>query len=75
MEVGTEKCVTLIMRSGKKQMPEGMELSDQERIRTLREKKTNKYLEILEMKEKKSISEEQENSLKPSFAAEISSKG
>ena len=49
------------MRSRKIQITEGIELSDQERIRTLEEKETCKYLGILEadtikqveMKEKK----------------------
>ena len=48
------------MKSGKRQMTEGTELPNQERIRTPREKETYKYLEILktdiikqaEMKEK-----------------------
>ena len=35
-----EKCVIQIMRSRKRQITEGIELVDQERIRTLREKET-----------------------------------
>ena len=38
MEFGIEKCSMLIMRSGKRQITEGIELLNQERIRTLREK-------------------------------------
>ena len=37
------------MKSGKQQITEGIELSNQEKIRTLGEKKTHKYLGILEM--------------------------
>ena len=37
-----------IMKSGKRQMTEGRELPNQEKIRTLGEKATNKYLGILE---------------------------
>ena len=44
-----EKCAMLIMRSRKRQMTEGIELPNQERIRTLEEKETYKYLDILEV--------------------------
>ena len=61
MEFGREKCAMLIMRSGKQQIMEGIELPNQENIRTFREQETYKYLGILEpdtskqmeMKEKK----------------------
>ena len=43
MEFGKETCVMLIMRSGKRQITEGTELSNQERIRTLGEKENHKY--------------------------------
>ena len=36
------------MKSGKRHMTEGIELPNQEKIRTLREKETYKYLGILE---------------------------
>ena len=39
MEFGIEKCVKLIMKSGKIQTTEGIELPNQERIRTLVETK------------------------------------
>ena len=39
----------LIMRSRKKQIMEGIELLDKERIKTLGEKETYKYLRILEV--------------------------
>ena len=44
MELGIEKYATLIMKSGKQQK----ELLNQEKIRNLGEKETNKYLWILE---------------------------
>ena len=61
MELGIEKCALQIRRSRKQYMTEGIELPNQEKIRMLGEKKTYKYLEILEadtikqveMKEKK----------------------
>ena len=48
MEFGIEKCAMLVMKNGKRLMTEGMELANQEKIRTLREKETYKYLGILE---------------------------
>ena len=48
VEFGIEKCTTLIMKSGKEQMTEGIELPNQEKIRTLEEKETYNYLKILE---------------------------
>ena len=48
MEFGTEKCTMQIVKSGKREITEGIELSNQERIRTLREKEIYKYLGILE---------------------------
>ena len=57
MEFGIEKCVMLVMKSGKQQTIEGIELPNQEKITTLGEKETYKYLEAdrikqIEMKEK-----------------------
>ena len=49
VEFGIEKFAMLIMRSGKGQMTEGIELPNQKRIRTLGEKETYKYLGILEV--------------------------
>ena len=51
---GIEKCAMLIMKSGKRHMTEGMELPNQEKIRTLEEKKT------YERKFFKSVSQENE---------------
>ena len=46
MEFGIEKCVMLIMRSGKRQLTEGIELLNQEKSRTLGEKKTREYWKL-----------------------------
>ena len=82
MEFGIEKCAVLIMKSRKRQIMEGIELSSQEKIRTLRETETYKYLGILkadtsrdERKNLKCISGKQENFLKPNSIAGILSKG
>ena len=48
MEFDIEKCTILKMKSGKRHMTEGMELSYPEKIRTLGEKETYKYSGILE---------------------------
>ena len=48
MEVGTEKCAMLVMKSSKRHFTDGMELPNQYKIRTLGEKETYKYLSILE---------------------------
>ena len=49
IEFGLEKCAILIMKSGKRKMTEGIELLNEEKIRTLREKETYKYFGIIEM--------------------------
>ena len=49
MEFDIEKWVMIIMKSRKRQMTEGMELPNHEKIRTLGEMKTYKYLGILEV--------------------------
>ena len=48
MEFGIEKCVKLVMKSVKQYRTDGMELPNQDKIRTLGEKETYKYLGILE---------------------------
>ena len=48
MEFGIEKCAMLVMKSGKRHMTDGMELPIHDKIRTLWEKETYKYLGILE---------------------------
>ena len=85
MEFGIEKCAMLIRKSGKRQMTEGKELPNQERMRTQGEKETYKYLgilkadtikqkEIRKKKLKKSSSEERKNYSKPNYKVETSSK-
>ena len=49
-EFSIEKCAVRIMESGKSQITEGIELPNQEKLRTFSEKETYKYLEILEVK-------------------------
>ena len=48
MEFDIEKCAMLVMKSGKRYLTDGMELPNQDKIRTLAENKTYKYLGILE---------------------------
>ena len=47
MEFGKEKCAMLVMKSGKRHLTDGIELPNQETIRTLGEKEACKYLGIL----------------------------
>ena len=48
MEFGIEKCAILVMKCGKRHLTDGMELPDQDKLSTLGEKETYKYLGILE---------------------------
>ena len=48
MEFGIEKCTMLVMKSDKRHLNDGMELPNQDKIRTLGEKEMYKYLGILE---------------------------
>ena len=48
MDFGIEKCAMLVMKSGKRHMTDGMELPNHDKIRTLGENETYKYLGILE---------------------------
>ena len=84
MEFDIEKCAMLVMKSGKRHMIDRMELPNHERIRTLGENETYKYLGIfeadtikqVEMKNKipKNTSGELENYSKQNSLAETSSK-
>ena len=47
-EFGIEKCAMLIIKSGKWHLTDRMELPNQDKIRTLGEKDSYKYLGILE---------------------------
>ena len=46
MEFGIEKCVILVMKSGKRHLTDEMKLPNQDKIRTLGEKEMDKYLYI-----------------------------
>ena len=48
IEFDIEKCAMIQMKSGKRETAEGIELQNQEIIRTLGEKENYKYLGILE---------------------------
>ena len=48
MEFGIEKCALLVMKSGKQDLTDGMEQTNQDKIRALEEKETYEYLGILE---------------------------
>ena len=48
IEFGIEKCDMLVMKSGKRHLKDGMELTNQDKIRMLGEKETYKYLGISE---------------------------
>ena len=48
MEFSIKKYAMLVMKSGKWHMTERTELPNQDKIKTLREKETYKYLRILE---------------------------
>ena len=69
MEFGIEKCQMLVMKSDKRQLTDGMELPNKDKIKTLAENETYKYLNILEagtikqaeMKEKNSERISQQN--------------
>ena len=49
MGFGIEKCAMLVLKSGKRHLTDGMELSNQDKIRTPRENEINKYLGFLEV--------------------------
>ena len=48
MEFGIEKCALIVIKSGKRHLTDGIELPNQDKIRTLAENETYKYLGILE---------------------------
>ena len=86
VEYVIEKCAMLIMTSRKKQIKNGIELANLERMIKLEEKKNYQHLGILEAdtpsnkrkwrkKSEKSISDKRENSSKLNSAAGILSKG
>ena len=48
MRYGIGKCAMFVMKSGKRHLSDGMEQPNQDKIRTLAENETNKYLGFLE---------------------------
>ena len=44
MEFGIEKCALLVMKSGERHLTDGIELPNQDEIRSLAENETYKYL-------------------------------
>ena len=56
-----EKCAMLIMKSGKQHLTGGMELPNQDKIRTLEEKETYKYLGILKADTTKQVVMKEKN--------------
>ena len=62
MEFGIEKCAMLVMKSGKRHLTDRMELPNQDKIRTLAENETYKYLGILEADTTKTKGNERQNS-------------
>ena len=48
MEFGIEMCALLIMKSAKRHITDDMELPNQDKIRSLEEKETGKYLGIVD---------------------------
>ena len=61
MEFGIEKCTAILIKSGKRHLTNEMELQNQEKIRTLGVKETNKYLGILEVDTIKQVEMKEKN--------------
>ena len=83
IEFGIEKCAMIVMKSGKQNLTHGMELPNQDKIRTLGEKEIFKYLRILEAdtikrgderRKIKIISGESESYTRQNYQAETLSK-
>ena len=55
LEFGIEKCAMLVRKSGERHLIDRMELPSQEKMRTLGEKETYKYLGILEVDTNKQV--------------------
>ena len=58
MEFSVEKCTILIIRSGKGQMTEGIEVPNQEKMKMLGEKENYKYFGELEVDTIKQVMKE-----------------
>ena len=84
IEFGIEKFAMLVMKNGKRHLTDGMELPNEDKIRTLSENETYKYLGSWRLtpsnkwkwktKPKKNISGELENYSRQNTLAETSSK-
>ena len=61
MEFGIEKCTKLIRKRGKRHLTDGMELLNQNKIRTLGEKENCRYLGILEADTIKQVESKDKN--------------
>ena len=61
MEFGREKCVMLVIKSGKRQLIDGMELPNQDKIKTPAENETYKYLGALETDTIKQVEMKEKN--------------
>ena len=61
MEFGIEKCLMLVKKSGKRHLTDGMEIPNQDKIRTLGQKETYKYLGILEADAIKQVEMKEKN--------------
>ena len=61
MEYDFEKCAMFVMKLGKRHLTNGMELANQDKIRTLGEEETHKYLRILEDKIIKQVEMKEKN--------------
>ena len=55
MEFSIEKCAMLVKKSSKQQLTDGIELPNQDNIKTLAENETYKYLGILEVETIKQV--------------------
>ena len=70
MEFGIEKCAILIMKSGKRHLTDEMELPNQNKIRTLGEEETYKYLGSLEAD---TIKQRRKKKLRKNISGELES--
>ena len=65
MEFGIDKGAMLVMKSGKWHLTDGMDLPNQDKIRTLAENETYKYLAIMEADTIKQV--EMKNKIKKKY--------
>ena len=79
MDFGIEKCAMLLMKSGKRLIIDGMELPNQDKIRTLKEKEKYKYFGILDadaieqVEMKENIKKEYLKNIKKTIETKLSS--